>query len=69
MVVIPFSFLPERQLKRFSPYFRGSADFFKKFVPLLEQDIIRAQIKFESEEYIAMCLVSTVFLFIFLTIT
>jgi pilus assembly protein TadC len=68
MAVIPFSILPPKLLLRLSPHFIKWADSLKKLFPFLELELLRADFKVKPKQYLAMCLVASTFLFVFLTL-
>lgn len=64
MLKIPFSFLPPKVLKALSRSFLGVAGHLSKSFPSLKADLARADFKVDEKEYIAMCILSTLFFFI-----
>ena len=68
MVIIPFSFLPPTVLLRYSNTFMNPASFLRRLMPYLQIELDRANMKIEDKKYLAMCLFSTMFTFIILTI-
>ena len=64
MIVIPFSFLPINILRRLSRGFYLIGDSLSKKVPDLKLSLEQAEIKIRPNEYVSMCLTSTVIFFI-----
>jgi len=67
MLKIPFSLLPVKALKSFSRPLTGAAQKISKFFPFLEVNLIRADSKIDEKEYVAMCLASNIFFFVFIS--
>lgn len=68
MVTIPFSFLPPKVLLRFSDYFMALGAKVNKAFPYLQLELDRANLKIEARRYLAMCLLASSFLFLFIGI-
>jgi Flp pilus assembly protein TadB len=68
MVLIPFSFMPPKALVKFSSLFMKRAAFFEKLMPYLQLDLDRADMKISTRKFLAMCITSNVFMFVFLAI-
>jgi len=68
MITIPFSFLPPALLKKTSRIFLWLGDTIGKGLKGMDQELVRADMKIKPAEYISMCLTSTFFLFIILSV-
>jgi len=68
MIIIPFSFLPPALLKKTSRIFLWLGDTIGKGLKGMDQELVRADMKIKPAEYISMCLTSTFFLFIILSV-
>ena len=68
MIRIPFSILPPKILAHLSFVFKGLAEKLIKRFKFLERGVEQAEFDVSSEEYLAMCLTATSFLFIFLSV-
>ena len=68
MATIPFSVLPLSIVTKLSQYFIGVGDHLAKAFPSLQLELDRADMKFDARKYVAMCLVSVLFLFFILGI-
>ncbi len=62
---IPFSFLPEQVLFKFSRSFYGLAERLDKRMPSLSVNLNQAESRLSSIEYISMCLASSSFFLLF----
>ena len=69
MAAVPFSFLPPRVLAKLSDYVMGWGSSLSKLFPYLQLEIDRTDLKIEAKRYIAMCVVATLFLFVFLSVS
>lgn len=67
MFKIPFSILPIKHLRIFSALFRGLSENLKKFFPSLNLTLKQADLRYNEEDYISLCLAATSIFFIFLT--
>ncbi len=65
---IPFSLLPLRTLKRLSRLLRGTGEILQAFFPSLRINLLRAEFKISSVDYISMCLVATFVFYLFSSI-
>ncbi|MCK4521824.1 MAG: type II secretion system F family protein [Nanoarchaeota archaeon] len=68
MIKIPFCLIPPQLLKKISYFFQGAAKSINPFFPYLEIELERADMKINPRDYIAMCLASTSFFFIFFSL-
>jgi archaeal flagellar protein FlaJ len=66
-ITIPFSFLPVPVLLRLSQFFIGIGNAFAKSLPQLQLNITRADFKVDAKRYVAMCITTSTFFFIFLS--
>jgi len=60
--------MPPKAVIKFSAFFMKRAAFFEKLMPYLQLDLDRADMKISTRKYLAMCITSNVFMFVFLTI-
>ncbi|MBS3149757.1 type II secretion system F family protein [Candidatus Woesearchaeota archaeon] len=66
MIRLPFSFLPPPFLEKTSHNFMGISKKVMTLVPSLKNDIRHAELKIDPYQYLGMCLLSNLFLFVFL---
>ena len=66
MIRLPYSFLPPPFLEKSSHKIIGVAKKVSKFYPNLKTDIRHAEWKIDADQYLAMCIISNIFLFVFL---
>lgn len=62
---IPFSFIPFNVLKKISSVFYGLGSKTERNIPSLKLNIEKAEIGASAEDYVAMCLMSSLIFFIF----
>jgi len=67
-IVIPFSFLPPPLLLRLSTLFMGVAENIAPFFPFLELNLMQAEIRITTREYLSRCLAATASFFIFFSL-
>ncbi len=65
MMKIPFSVLPQKKLYKFSKSFRGIAQKIESKFPFLEMHLKQAESKLNSIDYLSMCIVSTILMWVF----
>lgn len=65
MFKIPYSLLPVKVLKKASSIFLGIGQSMEAFFPFLKLHLRQAEVDFSVREYLSMCLLSSVFFFIF----
>ena len=57
--------MPPKAVIKFSAFFMKRAAFFEKLMPYLQLDLDRADMKISTRKYLAMCITSNVFMFVF----
>jgi len=68
MIKIPFSFLPPQVLRRWAQKIEGISQRVRNIYPGITLEIKHAQFNLSDREYIGMCLISSVFIFVFFLI-
>jgi len=65
---IPFTFIPLKQLFKFSNILKGVSEKLKLFFPFLKLTLEQVEYNIEPRDYIALCLTSSLFFFIFFSL-
>lgn len=68
MQKIPYAFLPPVLLQRYSRHMYGVAQWFERRSPTLQKAMMEAEWRIAPVEYLSMCFVSIIFLFVIMLI-
>lgn len=68
MIKVPFSFLPAKRLRYFSRRFYYIATHLENFFPNVKRYLKQINETISAKEYLAMCVVASIFFYVFVTI-